>query len=340
MSVSAPAATSLAPSLATPGAPQRPAATALPAATTVAAPGPGMEDLARAELVALLTRLTGAAEGALETPVPGLWIHRVTRPGGPQHVLQQSAFAVIAQGAKRLLIGDEVYEYDPMHYLVSSVDLPVVSKVSLFSASQPYLGMRLELDPEEIGALIGDEHLPPPAPMDATRGMYVQRLDATLLDVVLRLLRLLETPRDIPILAPLVRRELLYRLLMNGQGTLLRQTALKDSQMHRIARAIRILRERFAQPLRVEALARDLHMSPSSLHFHFKEVTAMSPLQYQKQLRLQEARRLMLAGDVTVAMAAHTVGYESTSQFSREYSRQYGVPPLRDKKRWQEEAMR
>ncbi|WP_423200612.1 MULTISPECIES: AraC family transcriptional regulator [unclassified Cupriavidus] len=299
-----------------------------------------MEDLARAELVALLTRLTGAAEGALETPVPGLWIHRVTRPGGPQHVLQQSAFAVIAQGAKRLLIGNEVYEYDPMHYLVSSVDLPVVSKVSLFSASQPYLGMRLELDPEEIGALIGDEHLPPPAPMDATRGMYVQRLDATLLDVVLRLLRLLETPRDIPILAPLVRRELLYRLLMNGQGTLLRQTALKDSQMHRIARAIRILRERFAQPLRVEALARDLHMSPSSLHFHFKEVTAMSPLQYQKQLRLQEARRLMLAGDVTVAMAAHTVGYESTSQFSREYSRQYGAPPLRDKKRWQEEAMR
>lgn len=300
---------------------------------------PSREDPARAELVTLLTRLTGDLEGSTDTAVPGLSIHRICHPGTPKHVLQQSAFAVIAQGSKRLLIGDEVYEYDPMHYLVSSVDLPVLSKVSVFSPTQPYLGMRLAIDPEEIGALIGDEHLPPPAPADASRGMYVQRLDATLLDVVLRLLRLLETPRDIPILAPLVRRELLYRLLMNGQGTLLRQSALKDSQLHRVARAIRLLRERYAQPLRVESLARDLHMSASSLHFHFKEVTAMSPLQYQKQLRLQEARRLMIAGDVTVAMAAHAVGYESTSQFSREYSRLFGAPPLRDKKRWIDEGM-
>ncbi|NYI02388.1 AraC family transcriptional regulator [Cupriavidus plantarum] len=313
-----------------------------PTRASARATPPCMEDLARAELVALLTRLTEDREGSFDTAVPGLSIHRVCNPGTPRHVLQQSAFAVIAQGSKRLLIGDEVYEYDPMHYLVSSVDLPVVAKVSTFSATQPYLGMRLAIDPEELGTLIGDGHLPPIGPMmtaDAPRGMYVQRLDATLLDVVLRLLRLLETPRDIPVLAPLVRRELLYRLLMNGQGSLLRQSALKDSQMHRVARAIRLLRERYAQPLRVESLARDLHMSASSLHFHFKEVTAMSPLQYQKQLRLQEARRMMLAGDVTVAMAAHAVGYESTSQFSREYSRLFGAPPLRDKKRWIEEGM-
>jgi len=224
-----------------------------------------------------------------------------------------------------------------MHYLVSSVDLPMVGKVMTSCAEQPYLGLRMDLDTKEIGALIGDESLPQGISSDASRGLFVNRLNATLLDAVLRLLRLLETPRDIPIMAPMIKREILYRLLMNGQGALLRQTALQDSQMNRIAKAIRLMKENFVQPLRVDAIARDVHMSVSSLHHHFKVVTAMSPLQYQKNLRLQEARRLILADDISVAIAAQTVGYESSSQFSREYSRMFGAPPLRDKRRWQEE---
>ncbi|MBP0598535.1 AraC family transcriptional regulator [Herbaspirillum sp. LeCh32-8] len=290
------------------------------------------------ELLHLIGRYTEGVEGTLATAIEGLDIYRITCPTGPKHAVQKPVFAVIAQGSKRLFIGDEVYEYDPMHYLVASVDLPVVGKVTISSPEEPYLGLRLELDTREIGALIGDENLPQAVAADtAARGMYVNRLDAELLDAVLRLLRLHESPRDIPIMAPMIRREILYRLLMNGQGALLRQTVLQDSQMNRIAKAIRLMKDGYDQPLRVEDIARDVHMSVSSLHHHFKLVTAMSPLQYQKNLRLQEARKLILTADMSVALAAHTVGYESSSQFSREYSRLFGAPPLRDKRRWLEE---
>jgi len=294
-------------------------------------------EVAQRELVTLLMRLTRGGEGSLDTAIEGLYLHRITNPQGPKHAVQKPIFAVIAQGAKRLFVGDDAYEYDPMHYLVSSVDLPTVGKVTLSSPDLPYLGLRIDLDTKEIGALIGDEKLPQGIASDASRGLFVARLDATLLDAVLRLLRLLDTPRDIPIMAPMIKREILYRLLMNGQGALLRQTVLQDSQMNRIAKAIRMMKESFALPLRVDDIARDVHMSTSSLHHHFKVVTAMSPLQYQKNLRLQEARRLILGDDVSVAMAAQSVGYESSSQFSREYSRMFGAPPLRDKRRWLEE---
>ena len=197
----------------------------------------------------------------------------------------------------------------------------MVAKVSVASPSRPYLGLRLDLHPEAITALISDENLPPAPPSDTSRALSVNPLDDTLLDALLRLLRLLDTPRDIPFLAPMIKRELLYRLMMDGQGAALRQTVLQDSQLNRVAKAIRILRDNYAQPLRVEDIARDVHMSVSSLHHHFKQATAMSPLQYQKHLRLQEARRIMLADDAGVALAAHAVGYESSSQFSREYSR-------------------
>ncbi|VVE64964.1 AraC family transcriptional regulator [Pandoraea captiosa] len=293
---------------------------------------------ARAELVQLLEGATHGLEGTSPTAVQGLFVNRVLHPGGPRPVLQQPAFAVIAQGEKRLQIGDEHYAYDPMHYLVSSVHLPVVAQVCGASEQAPYLGMRLDLVADDITSLIGDEHLPPPAPSSTARGLYVNRLDAALLDAVLRLLRLLYTPRDIPILAPMIKREIIYRLLMNGQGVLLRQMALQDSQMNRIANAVRWLRDHYAQPLRVEALAQEVHMSVSSLHHHFKLVTAMSPLQYQKQLRLQEARRLIFAADIAVATAAQAVGYESASQFSREYARVFGEAPLRDKRRWLQEG--
>jgi AraC-like DNA-binding protein len=298
---------------------------------------PGL-DLARRDLVCLLERLTGRVEGAIETPIAGLTLHRIMRPGGPKPAIQMPALSLIAQGSKRLLVGGEEFEYDPLHYMVTSVDLPAVGKVTVASATQPYLGLRLDLDVEAIVELIQDEKLPPVAHAEASRGLFVNRLSTTMLDAVLRLLRLVEAPDDIPILAPMVKREILYRLLRNGQGARLRQMALQDSQTQRVAKAIRLLRDNFARSLRVESIAKDVHMSVSSLHHQFKAVTAMSPLQYQKQLRLQEARRLMLFGDVDVAIAAHRVGYESASQFSREYSRFFGAPPLRDRRRWLEEA--
>ena len=245
---------------------------------------------ARHELLCTLERMTGTLEGSLDTPIEGLFLHRLSQPTGAKPGLQKAALAVIAQGSKRLFIGDETYEYDPFHYLISSVDLPVVAKVSVASPTLPYLGLRLDLNAEEITELISDENLPPLLPAEASRALCVNPLGGTLLDVVLRLLRLLDAPRDIPILAPMIKRELLYRLLMNGQGVVLRQTVLQDSQLNRVAKAIRILRDNYAQPLRVEEIARDVHMSVSSLHHHFKQATAMSPLQYQKHLRLQEAR--------------------------------------------------
>ncbi|ARP85752.1 AraC family transcriptional regulator [Bordetella genomosp. 9] len=288
----------------------------------------------RQELVERLSRLTGSLEGSMHTAVPGLHLHRITCSDGPHHAVQLPVFAVIAQGSKQLLVGNEVYRYDPLHYMVSSVELPVAGKVAVGSASEPYLGLRLDLDVDEIHALISDIDVPGPLQAEPTRGLYVNPLNDTLLDGVLRLLRLLETPRDIPVLAPMVKREILYRLLVNGQGGVLRQLVMKDSHTQRIARAIQLLREHYSRPLRIEELARQAHMSPSSFHHHFKAVTAMSPLQFQKQLRLQEARRLMFMSDADVAVVAHQVGYESPSQFSREYSRLFGTAPLRDKRRW------
>jgi AraC-like DNA-binding protein len=298
---------------------------------------PGL-DLARRDLVSLLERLTANVEGSIATPIAGLHLHRIMQPGGPRSAIQTPALGLIAQGSKRVFVGGEEYAYDPLHYMVTSVDLPAVGQVTVASPTQPYLGLKLDLDVDSIVELIQDEKLPPVAHTDASRGMFVNKLSATMLDAVLRLIRLIDTPDDISILAPLVKREILYRLLRNGQGTRLRQMALQDSQTQRVTKAIRLLRENFAQSIRVESIAKDVHMSVSALHHQFKAVTAMSPLQYQKQLRLQEARRLMLFGDIDVAMAAHRVGYESASQFSREYSRFFGAPPLRDRRRWLEES--
>jgi len=298
-----------------------------------------VSEQARCELVELLQVQAGSLEGSIETPIVGLSIHRIMRVSGPHHHLQTAALALIAQGSKRLLIGDEVYTYDPLHYMVSSVDLPVVAQIRTASPTTPYLGLRLRLDLETLGSLIRDENLPPMPRSDPARGLVVNPLRPELLDAVLRLLRLLSTPRDIPILAPLIQREILYRLLMDGQGVRMRQIALLDSHTQRVAKAISLLRQHFAEPLRIEAIAREVHMSVSSLHHHFKSVTAMSPLQYQKQLRLQEARRLMFMADLDIAITAHRVGYESPSQFSREYGRLYGISPRQDKRRFLDRLM-
>jgi len=292
-----------------------------------------LEELRR-ELVRSLDRFTRGSEGTVQSAVPGLSLYRIMHPGGTNHTVQTPALALIAQGTKRVLVGNELYEYDPGHYLVSSVDLPLVGKITVASPSEPYLGLRLALDVGEISDLIGHDDLPLTAHADASRGLYVYRLGPLMLDAVVRLLRLLDAPQDVAILAPLIKREILYRLLTNGPGECLRQIALHDSHTQRVATAIRFLRGNFAQRLPVETIARNAHMSVSSLHHHFKAVTAMSPLQYQKQLRLQEARRLLFTGGADVALVAQRVGYESASQFSREYGRLFGASPLRDKRRW------
>ena len=185
----------------------------------------------------------------------------------------------------------------------------------------------------KIAALVLDMNLPAPARQAAGRGLFLENASMPMADTALRLVGLLETPDDIAALAPLAERELLYRLLRGPQGWRLVQAAMADSHAHRIARAVRWLNGRFTEPLRIEDMARAVHMSSSSLHHHFKAVTAMSPLQYQKRLRLQEARRLLLSESLDAATAGHRVGYESASQFSREYGRLFGTPPARDLQR-------
>lgn len=290
----------------------------------------------RRELVELLDHLTRGNEGKTSTAIAGLKVNRLSTRHAPKHAIHEPVFSVIAQGNKRLAVGDETFAYDPMHYLVSSVDLPVLAEITEASDDLPYLGISLSLDSEMIGEIVHDEELAPIRAEEPARGLYVSRLDVSLLDAVLRLLRLLETPEEIAFLAPMIQREIVYRLMRCGQGVRLRQLALKDSQTQRIAAAIRLLRERFDHPLSIADLADDVHMSVSSLHHHFKAVTAISPLQFQKQLRLQEARRLLLGGDIEVTAVAHRVGYESPSQFSREYRRFFGLPPQRDRQRWRQ----
>lgn len=224
-----------------------------------------------------------------------------------------------------------MYVYDPAHYLMVSVDLPVAGRILDATPKNPHLALRLDLDPALVTALAIEAGISDSAgKQEPPRGLAVNRLDAPLMGSVLRLLRLLETPQDIRVLGPLAMREVLYRLLMGEQGERLRQITATNSQTQRIVQAIHWLKSNYRQPFRIEDIAREVYMSPSGLHHHFKAVTAMSPLQYQKQLRLQEARRLMLGESMDAATAGYSVGYESPSQFSREYSRLFGAPPLRD----------
>ena len=290
----------------------------------------------RAELAAQIERLTGT-DGAHATAIPRLMLARVSQSHHPVHAVYEPAFCVLAQGSKRVLLANEVYIYDSSNYLVVGQNLPVASQVLDASPEAPYLGLRLDFDVKEIAALALDLKLDrAPSVRASERGMFTGGLTTALLDPLLRLVKLLASPEDVPALAPLITREILYRLLRSPDGWRLAQMAMVGSHSQRIAHAINLLSQRFREPLRVEALADEVHMSPSTLHQHFKAVTAMSPLQFQKQLRLQEARRIMIGEQVDAATAGHRVGYESQSQFNREYSRFFGAPPVRDVKRLRE----
>jgi AraC-like DNA-binding protein len=268
--------------------------------------------------------------GLLVTAIPALSLARRDAPTEPMSYMYEPSLCVIAQGAKRVLLGDDTYVLDVHHFLITSVDLPTVVQIIKASREKPYLGLILNLDRREISQLMVDSHLPPPRAQPSSRGMASGEVTLPLLVAFQRLLDLLVEPKDIPILAPIIQREIMYRLLVGDQGARLRQIASVGSQSHQIAQAIDWLKRHYTLPLRIDDLAAHVHMSPSTFHHHFRALTAMSPLQYQKWLRLNEARRLMLTERLEAATAAFQVGYESPSQFSREYRRVFGAPPLRD----------
>lgn len=262
--------------------------------------------------------------------VPGLSLFRREEPTGPISGMYEPSICMVVQGAKRVLLGDDSFVYDADRYLITSVHLPTVVQITDASPEKPYLGLKLKLDLREISQLMVDSNLPQPRPQQSSRGMATGEVTLPLLTAFHRLIDLLAEPQDIPILAPIIQREIIYRLLVGDQGERLRQIASAGSQSHQIARAIEWLKGNFTQALSIEELAAQASMSSSTFHHHFRSMTALSPLQYQKQLRLQEARRLMLAERMDAANAAFQVGYESPSQFSREYNRMFGAPPLRD----------
>jgi AraC-like DNA-binding protein len=281
-----------------------------------------------ATLASAIERQT-AADGAYDTAVPALRLSRVSAPSDLVALVYEPSLCVVAQGAKEVLLADEAYRLDPAQSLLVSIDLPVAARVVEASPGRPYLAVRIELDPAVVGELLADGLTAPPLGPPA-RGIAVTPVEPPLLDAVSRLVALLDSPPDVEPLAPLVLREITYRVLAGPQGSRLRQIASAGAPAQRITRAIRWLKDHFADPLRIESLARHVRMSPSAFHLHFKGLTAMSPLQYQKRLRLQEARRLMLGEGLDAASAAFRVGYESPSQFSREYRRMFGAPPRKD----------
>lgn len=264
------------------------------------------------------------------TAIPGLSLFRREEPTEPFSGLYEPSLCLVTQGSKRVLLGDDTYTYDARNYLITSVHLPTIVQVTAASRERPYLGLKLILDLREISGLMMNDHLPSPLPPRSSRGMATGRVTRALVDAVHRLVDLLGKEREIPILAPLIQREILFRLLTGEQGARLRQLAASGSRSQQIARTIEWMKQHFAEPFTIEELARKAAMSPSSFHQHFRAMTALSPMQYQKQLRLQEARRLMLSEPLDAATAAFRVGYESPSQFSREYGRMFGSPPRRD----------
>jgi AraC-like DNA-binding protein len=289
------------------------------------------------ELAALLDRRTGA-DGAHETAIPELTFWRFSHPTAPAPVLQQPAVYVVVQGRKEVAVGGATYVYDPTHYLAVSLEVPAVGRVVEASPDAPYLCVTFRVDARELAALLVETGRPAATDAHDGRALFVSALDAPLLDGLLRLVRLLDAPEDIPVLAPLIRRELHYRLLQGEQQGRLAEIAIGDGRLRRVAGAIAWIKAHYAEPLRVEDLARRVNMSPSALHAQFSAAAGVSPIQYQKQMRLQEARSRLLSGGTSAEAVAYAVGYASASQFSREYARLFGQPPRRDAERMRDDA--
>lgn len=271
----------------------------------------------------------GEGDGA--TAIEGLGISRRTSPSDPCHGSYRPCFAMVIQGAKSVQLGTDTINYGAGDYLLTSLDLPVAWRVVEASPEVPHFCITVAISSDKVLDLMGKSGLAKPlGPTKIQRGIVVNGATPELLDAAVRLMRLLDRPADIPSLAPLIEQEILYRILTGPAGAQLINIAIADSHGNRIARAIAWLKENFAGTLRIEELAEHVGMSASSFHHHFKSITAMTPVQYQKHLRLHEARRLMLVEGLDVGNAGHRVGYQSPSQFSREYSRLYGMSPARD----------
>lgn len=278
-----------------------------------------------------------AADGRLEAQ-PGLFLNRAAKPGEMLHAVAEPSLCIIAQGSKEVLLGDQRFRYDSARYLITTMELPVSGQVVEATPEKPYLSLRLLLDPSNVTSVLSESGLSASSSESNSTGLDVSTLSEDLLNAVLRLIRMLNDPLEYQVLAPMVTREIVFRLLRSDQGNRLRHLARFGGRSHRMARAVKSIRDNYDKPMRIEDLAGELSMSVSSFHAHFKAATAMSPLQFQKTLRLQEARRLMLDEDNDAAEAAFKVGYEDAAQFNREYKRQFGMPPKRDIERIREET--
>ncbi len=277
-------------------------------------------------------------DGRIETQ-PGLHFNRLSTAGEAVHAVIEPSYCVIAQGSKDILLADERFHYDPAHYLIATMGLPAIGQVVQATRQHPYLSLRLKLDASLVTSVMVESGVVHPRENgDGVRAVDVSPLDARLLDATLRLVRLADDPAEYRVLAPLVVREIVYRLLKGAQGSRLRHLATLGGDDHRMVRAVKRLTEDYKKPLRVEDVATKLGMSTSGFHAHFKSVTAMSPLQFQRQLRMQEARRLMLAENLDAGEAGYRVGYDDQSHFSREYKKHFGKPPMRDVERLRELA--
>ena len=268
--------------------------------------------------------------GDYPMPIPGLGFYRREQPATPVVCMVEPSIVLVAQGEKRLWVGGEGYPYDTARFLLTSLDIPANSEVLVASPTRPCLGLTFKLDLRILAELIAQGELPPTRERAVMKGVGIGVVTGAMLASFARLVELLDEPEAIPVLAPLIQREIHFRLLQSDQAGRLRQICSVDGQGYRIARAIDWLKLNYDVPLRVDELAARVQMSAATFHHHFRQLTAMSPLQYQKWLRLNEARRLMLNEHRDVSSAAFKVGYESPSQFSREYSRLFGVPPKRD----------
>lgn len=286
----------------------------------------------RRELLQIIEKFT-LEDGTHDTQVPGLRLIRTSELSEPVYSVYEPSLCIVAQGSKVVMLGQEVYHYDQSSYLTASAHLPITGQVMEASRETPYLSLQILFDMNQILDVMQASGEAIRAKTEASRGLKVSRMQDTLLDAVLRLVKLIETPQDIPVLAPYVIREIIYRVLQNENNASLKQFAVIGSHAQRIAGVVERLNRDFAQPLRIDELAAEARMSASSLYDYFKEVTGMSPIQFQKHIRLQEARRLIFYGSIDAAEAAFQVGYESPSHFSREYARMFGLPPVRDVRR-------
>ncbi|MEO1159170.1 MAG: AraC family transcriptional regulator [Pseudomonadota bacterium] len=281
------------------------------------------------DLADRIARLT-ETDGVHATKVPHVCLIRSSHPTQEIHTVHEPALCLVVQGRKRVMLSDQIFDYDQSQFLMVSFDLPVTGQVVNATPDCPYLCLRLDIETTALAGLIAEIGIDENQTSEVGPGLMLGEATADILDAADRLVRLIETPQDIPILAPMLERELLYRVLRGPHAGHLRSLAFGKGQSRQVARAISWIKENYRTPFDMDEVASAASLSASALHQHFKSVTLMSPLQYQKRLRLQEARRLMLFQGEDAATAGFAVGYESPSQFSREYRRQFGAPPLRD----------